>query len=159
MARIAWLAPSSFRNAPPTKPVAPVRKMSIRTPPLVPPGILRRFRKLRELGEQSLRTFKAVLGFGPVARDDHLLVRPDFHGSGMPGDERYQSFRIWKEIVAEGKRGALWPGLDFFDLRNPAQSLDAHDFQQMLHFRWQRAEAVNQLGGEGFDLPGTFDFG
>src|SRR5579885_1217009 len=159
MARMLWLSPSSFRNAPPTNPVAPVRKMSIGILPLSSARILRRRRELRELAEKTLHAFKPAVSFRPVARDDDFLIRSNFHGSGMFGDEPYQSFRIWKEVVAEGKRGPLWTGLDFLHLRNSTHLLDAHNFQQVLHFRWQGSEPVNQLGGEGVDLVGSFDFG
>ena len=49
-------------------------------------------------------------------------------------------------------RGALGPGVDLFHQRDAAELLDRDDLEQMLHLVRQRAEAVDQFGGEAVDV-------
>src|SRR5262249_26835282 len=42
--------------------------------------------------------------------------------------------------------------LEFFDTGFAAGALDRDDVEQVLDLSWQRAEAVDQLGGKGVDL-------
>ena len=57
-----------------------------------------------------------------------------------------------KLVVAEGDDRALRADIDLLDIGAAAERLDRHDLEEMLDLLGQRAEAVDQLGGEGLDL-------
>ena len=70
-----------------------------------------------------------------------------------------KSVRIGENIVAERQHDAFRSGLDLFHIGAAAQALDGDDLQQVLDLPGQRAEAVDQLGGEGFDVALILDLG
>src|SRR3546814_11681462 len=73
--------------------------------------------------------------------------------SDWSSDVCSSDLRIGEGVVVEGHGGALGAGVQALDSRLAAQPLDRHDLQQVVHLGRQRAEAVDQLGGEGVDLP------
>src|SRR3546814_17131309 len=89
----------------------------------------------------------------PSAAVDQGVVAPQLHLAGLLLDEGDEADRIGAGVVVEGHGGALGAGVQALDSRLAAQPLDRHDLQQVVHLGRQRAAAVDQLGGEGVDLP------
>ena len=59
--------------------------------------------------------------------------------------------RVGEGVVAEADHRALRPGLDPLDVRRAAKLFDGNHFQQVVDLVRQRAEAIDQFGGEGVD--------
>ena len=79
------------------------------------------------------------------------MVGLELHLLAVLANEGNQAFGIGEALVAEGDHRALGPGVDLLDAGLAAQPLDLDDVEQMAHLLGQRAEAVDQLGGEGLD--------
>ena len=96
------------------------------------------------------RACKPRLGHLPIGVEISV-VGLQLHAGPLLADEGDQAFRIGEALVAEGDHRALRPGIDLLDAGLAAKSLDLDHVEQVLHLLRQRAEAVDQLGGEGLD--------
>ena len=65
-----------------------------------------------------------------------------------------QGARIGEAVVAEGQHRALGADVDLGDVGLAAEALDGHDLEQAVGLGRQRAEAVDQLGGQGLTVLG-----
>ena len=128
-------------------------------------GGLRLLGDSRELPQDRGGAFKPLLRPFPFVEKHQLLVprvlriAAHAHTRSLLADEDDQAFRIGEDIVAERQHDTLRSGLDLFDIGAAAERLDRHDLQEMLDLFGQRTEAVDQFGGESFDVPFVFDFG
>ena len=52
----------------------------------------------------------------------------------------------------EGDNDTFGPSIHLFDTRLLAQALDRHGLKQVLYFRGERAETIDQFDREGFNL-------
>src|SRR5262249_32215936 len=109
------------------------------------------FRDRRELAQDYRRALQ------PLGRRRPFLAEHDFdilaYARGGPtlGDVGNQPIRILENIVAESEHCALRPDFDALDISAPAQRFDRHNLQQIFDLVRQRAEAVDEFGGERFD--------
>src|SRR5262249_60833620 len=88
----------------------------------------------------------------PVAQVNDLLVRTDLQDARVALDQADESLRVSKAVAAQRQRRALWPGLDALNPGLAAPAFDRDDLQEVLDFRRQRTEAVDQLGGKSVDV-------
>jgi hypothetical protein len=82
----------------------------------------------------------------------HDLVALHLGRRSLRLQEFDQPRRIGELVVVELHRRALRPGIQPADPGALAHRLDPHDQHQRVHLFRQRAEAVDQFGGEAFQL-------
>jgi hypothetical protein len=106
-------------------------------------------------GQRSRAMAKAPLilslSLAPVAAHDDLVVL-DLGQPVLRLDELHQPGRVGELVVVELDRRALRAAVELGDAGALAHRLDAHDQQQRVDLARQLAEAVDQLGGEAFQL-------
>ena len=77
----------------------------------------------------------------------------------MLGDIRDQPVRIVEDVVAQRQHRALGPDFDALDIGAPAQRFDRHHLEEIIDLLRQRAETVDELGGECLDGAIVLDLG
>ncbi len=74
-------------------------------------------------------------------------------------DERDQARGVGEMVVAERDHRALGSDVDLRDIGLAAHALDGHHLEQLVGFRRQGPEAVDQLGGQRLAVVGAFRIG